>query len=268
MATSSGGQPPGAGPPTPSSPTQKEGLTSPTLSATIKGPGLKTMADAVKSGSRGPANMRSFAEIMEQEKRNRNILEIKTVKTRSEEAPPPDLKAEDIGELLFDILHVNPADCLAYDYNTGRYDTKQIKLKPGIPVTNILAKSPLNFKGHTVTVTQQRLNITRVTFKNVPLNVPDEEIIHLCMAYGKPVENMVRYEVLHNPKNKGHTGSTRFVDMELNEGKSFNNYYWLEGPLSGDEGRRVLVLHSGQAQQCSNCLENAPICPASGNGKM
>ena len=268
MATSSGGQPPGAGPPIPSSPTQKEGLTSPTLSATIKGPGLKTMADAVKSGSRGPANMRSFAEIMEQEKRNRNILEIKTVKTRSEEAPPPDLKAEDIGELLFDILHVNHADCLAYDYNTGRYDTKQIKLKPGIPVTNILAKSPLNFKGHTVTVTQQRLNITRVTFKNVPLNVPDEEIIHLCMAYGKPVENKVHYEVLHNPKNKGHTGSTRFVDMELNEGKSFNNYYWLEGPLSGDEGRRVLVLHSGQAQQCSNCLENAPICPASGNGKL
>ena len=127
--------------------------------------------------------MRSFAEIMSQEKKNRNILEIKTVKNKSEEAPPPDLKAEDIGELLFDILKVNPADCLAYDYNTGRYDTKQIKLKPGIPVTNILAKSPLDFKGHKVIVTQQRLNITKITFKNVPLNVPDEEIIHLCMAY-------------------------------------------------------------------------------------
>ena len=56
--------------------------------------------------------MRSFAEIMSQEKKNRNILEIKTVKNKSEEAPPPDLKAEDIGELLFDILKVNPADCL------------------------------------------------------------------------------------------------------------------------------------------------------------
>ena len=271
MATSSGGQPPGAGPPenqTLASLTQKEGLTSSTISATNQGPGLKSMADAVKGSSGGPANMRSFAEIMEQEKKNRNILEIKTIKIRSEEASPPDLKAEDIGELLFDILKVNPADCLAYDYNTGRYDTKQIKLKPGIPVTNILAKSPLNFKGHNVIVTQQRLNITRVTFKNVPLNVPDEEIIHLCMAYGKPVENKVRYEVLYNPKNKGHTGSTRFVDMELDEGKTFNNYYWMEGPLPGDQGRRVLVLHSGQAQQCSNCLENGPSCPASGNGKL
>ena len=56
--------------------------------------------------------------------------------------------------------------------------------------------------------------------------------------------------------------------MELDEGKSFNNYYWMEGPLPGDQGRRVLVLHSGQAQQCSNCLENGPICPASGNGKL
>ena len=149
-------------------------------------------------------------------------------KIRTEEAVPPPLNsnmsAEDVGELLFDILRLNPAHCLAYDYNTGRNDTKQVKLKPGIPVADILAKSPLEFKGYKVVVTQQRLNITRVTFKNVPLNVPDEEIIHLCMSYGSPVENKVQYEVLRNSRNKGHTGSTRFVDMELNEDSSFNNY--------------------------------------------
>ena len=115
---------------------------------------------------------------------------------------------------------------------------------------------------------QGGLNITRVTFKNVPLNVPDEEIIHLCMSYGSPVENKVQYEVLRNSRNKGHTGSTRFVDMELNEDSSFNNYYWMEGPFPGDQGRRVLVLLSGQAQQCSNCLEIGPNCPAAGNGKL
>ena len=123
MATSSGGQPPGAGPPVNQIPTsltiKDNGLKSSTISANNLGPGLKSMADAVKGGSGGPANMRSFAEIMEQEKKNRNILEIKTIKIRSEEASPPDLKAEDIGELLFDILKVNPADCLAYDYNNG-----------------------------------------------------------------------------------------------------------------------------------------------------
>ena len=71
-----------------------------------------------------------------------------------------------------------------------------------------------------------------------------------------------------NSRNKGHTGSTRFVDMELFEGSSFNNYYWMEGPFPGDQGRRVLVLHSGQAQQCSNCLKIGPNCPAAGNGKL
>ena len=281
MPTFSGGQPPGtpgAGPPsnqTISSPTRKDGLTSPTISDLTMRPGLKTMAEAVKNSSGGPTNMRSFAQILEQEKKDRNILELRITKIRTEEALPPNynynsnnMSAEDIGELLFDILKLNPSHCLAYDYNTGRNDTKQVKLKPGIPVTDILAQSPLVFKDFNVVVSQQRLNITRVTFKNVPLNVPDEEIIHLCLAYGRPLENKVQYEVLRNSRNKGHTGSTRFVDMELFEGSSFNNYYWMEGPFPGDQGRRVLVLHSGQAQQCSNCLKIGPNCPAAGNGKL
>ena len=88
-------------------------------------------------------------------------------------------------------------------------------MKLGVPVHDIIARAPVTFKDHTVTVSQQQLNITRVTFRYVPLNVPDEEIISLCLTYGKPVENPVLYERLSNPKNKGHTGSSRFVDMEL-----------------------------------------------------
>ena len=195
MTTCSGGQPHGAGPPSNST------LVSPTTSDSTKGPGLKmSMADAVKTSLGGPKNMRSFNQILEEEKKNRNILELKINKIKTDEALPPtsnpNMSAEDIGELLFDILKLDPSHCLAYDYNTGRNDTKQVKLKPGIPVNEILAKSPLNFKGFSVVVSQQRLNITRVTFKNVPLNVPDEEIIHLCLSYGRPVDNKVQYEVL------------------------------------------------------------------------
>ena len=49
----------------------------------------------------------------------------------------------------------------------------------------------------------------------------------------------------------------------------FNNFYWMEGPLSGDQGKRVLVLHNGQIPQCSHCLRRAGNggCPAGGNGK-
>ena len=47
------------------------------------------------------------------------------------------------------------------------------------------------------------------------------------------------------------------------------NYYWLEGPLQGDQGRRVLVLHNGQTPQCSNCLRKGSNgCPAQGNGRI
>ena len=39
--------------------------------------------------------------------------------------------------------------------------------------------------------------------------------------------------------------------------------------MSGDQGRRVLVLHNGQTSQCSHCLKKAGPggCPAGGNGR-
>merc|ERR1711944_293424 len=46
------------------------------------------------------------------------------------------------------------------------------------------------------------------------------------------------------------------------------NYYWLEGPLQGDSGRRVLVLHNNQEPQCSHCLRKySSGCPGNGNGR-
>ena len=46
------------------------------------------------------------------------------------------------------------------------------------------------------------------------------------------------------------------------------NYYWMEGPLVGDTGVRVTVLHPGQIPQCYNCLKLGTVgCPGKGNGK-
>ena len=41
----------------------------------------------------------------------------------------------------------------------------------------------------------------------------------------------------------------------------------MEGPLAGDAGCRITVLHNGQVQQCSHCLRRATLCPGGGNGK-
>ena len=164
---------------------------------------------------------------------------------------------------------MDPKDCLSFDYNSGRQDTKQIKMKPGVDLSPYVKETPISFKDHMVSVRKQLCNITRVTFKNVPLNVPDEEIIHLCLCYGEPIDMKVHYETLPNNRNKGMTGSTRYVDMTFNKGaSSMENYYWLEGPLPGDNGRRILVLHSNQEAQCSHCLRKSSTgCPGMGNGK-
>ena len=102
--------------------------------------------------------------------------------------------------------------------------------------------------------------------KNLPFNIPDKEIIHLCKVYGEPINNKVYYE---NPtrSTRGVPGATRYVEMRLKPGMQFENYYWMEGPLSDDQGCRITVLHTGQVQQCSNCLKRAHSCPGGGNGK-
>ena len=81
-----------------------------------------------------------------------------------------------------------------------------------------------------------------MTFKNVPLNVPNEEILNLCRCYGKPVDGVVHMEMLKNIRGHSLRGSTRYVEMQLDEGKSFKKYYWMEGPPPGDVGKRIVVL--------------------------
>ena len=79
---------------------------------------------------------------------------------------------------------------------------KEVKFKPSVDTTPYLRDQPIIFKDHSITVKKQRQNIIRVTFKNVPLNVPDEETLNLCAAYGKPADNIVHYETLNNIKGK------------------------------------------------------------------
>ena len=104
-------------------------------------------------------------------------------------------------------------------------------------------------------------------FKNIPFNIPDEEVLNLCNCYGTPIENKVHYD-RPNPISRGIPGSTRFVNMKLFPGKKMMNYYWIEGPLDSDKAARITILHPGQQQQCFNCLKLDTNCPGAGNGKL
>ena len=152
-------------------------------------------------GALKPPRQRSFAEIMAEQKTNRNILEIVLKRIHSRDSDgnvitPKNLTYDDLGTFLFDILKLKAEDCLRFNYTLGRYDTREVMLKSGVDISQYLGSCV--FLGHKITTRKQSCNVTKVTFRNVPLNIPDEEIIHLCETYGKPVDYIVHYETLNN----------------------------------------------------------------------
>ena len=218
----------------------------------------------------GPKQMRTFAQILADEKEKRNILEIKLTKmfvgNEGAQIKPESLSLEKIGELMFDVIKLKASECERVAIVTNRYDTKEVMLKPGVDPTPYLTTDPIIFYDHEVIVRRQSSKSVQVTFKDVPLCIPDEEIINLCKSYGEPVKN----EVVYKPSEltRGVPGSTRFVEMKILPGKQFENFYWMEGPLDEDQGGRITVLHPGQIMQCSHCLRRADGCPGGGKGRL
>ena len=195
-----------------------------------------SLGNAVKTVSN---RIRTFEEILADETKVRNILEINLKKIIPADQPlskPANLTHEQLGELIFDKLKIKPEDCLRFNFTSARYDTREISLRPGVDLSPFVTTIE-NFYGHTITTRTQSSNIVKVTFRQVPLNVPDEEIIHLCKFYGNPLDNKVHYETLSNSKFAGISGATRFVEIEMTPRKSLLNFYWMEGPLPGDQGK-------------------------------
>ena len=163
-----------------------------------------TYAKALGGESAGSSNLKKFAEIVAQQKEQRNVLEVKIKKiqassqTTPSEAPsnPRNLTMDDISELTFDILGIKFEECVGIDFWTGRYDSREIILKPGVDTTKYITTEPIIFKEHEVHVKKMLVGMTKVTFKNVPMYVPDEEILHLCGVYGTVQDNKVHWETI------------------------------------------------------------------------
>ena len=252
------------------------------MSTTRNGPGGGApWSTVVSGGNHHPSSPtpdtnqkshRSFQQILQDEQTNRNILEVKLRKISKQVdgvlVKPQNLTLEQVGELIFDIIKIDPADCSGIALTTHRYDTKEIKLKTQVDASKYITSRPLEFQDHEIIVRKQTSASTRVVFKNVPFSIPNEEIINLCECYGTPVDGIVHYE-RPSALSRGIPGSTRFVYMkEFDKEKKIMNYYWLEGPLDTDRSARITVLHPGQEQQCFNCLRLAEQCVGGGNGRL
>ena len=142
-----------------------------------------TSAWAGGAGAAGhPRKQRTFAEIIADQKLNRSILEISLTKIQKRDSDGNitkrrNLTFDEIGAFIFDTLKIQAADCLRFNYVTGRYDTREVMFKPGVDLGPYIGS--YIYLEHEITTKKQLTNVTKVTFRNVPLNIPDEEIVNL-----------------------------------------------------------------------------------------
>ena len=223
-----------------------------------------------------PTHMKPYAQIIQEAKDIRNILEVKITKTSNLD---PDattkkdsqLSFDAMADFLFSTLNIDPALCLAFNHSLGNYNFKELSFKPGVPIdsyvgTYNISQGPATFS---ITTKKQQSSTVRLTFRNCPLNIPDQELLHIATTFCSPVDNIIHYETITNTKAKGLRGGTRYMEVELRPNVIVPNFFWLAGPLDGDQGARVTVLHGGaQARQCFNCLKIGSECLAEGQGKI
>ena len=239
----------------------------------------QTFAGAAQAASGTVPGGRTWQQICNEAKEKRNILELQVNMKKSidnTQPKPKPLSNDQLSDFIFKVLKVKVEDAIGLDYS-GWYGHKEVELKEGVDLTHYLhTDTPLEYLEFEITVKKQETHsATKVLFRNVPLNVPDEELLNLSLCYGTPV-GKVKRERCTNQNDRAKLGSNRTVDVILNPGASFENYFWMEGSLPSDQGRRVTVTHQGQLQQCSNCFSFAKPkygiseefkCPANGNGK-
>ena len=89
--------------------------------------------------------MRTFEEILEDEKKKRNTLTIKLTKIINyedgKEIKAPSLNIEDMSELIFDVIKLEMKNYARLALTTSRYNTKVISLKPEVDPTNSISKA-------------------------------------------------------------------------------------------------------------------------------
>ena len=214
---------------------------------------------------------RTFTQILEDQK-NINILEVTAEKVLTNstgdvvlDSKTCTLTQEDFANFLFDVVKINPSDCISMNVSNKRFDTKEIRLTDCVSMDGFIGS--YEYLDHNIQIKRQGRNYTLVTFKNVPMCLPDEEILHLIDHYGEALDDNVVHETLKKGRLNGIRTNTRKVEVKFKDGFVMNNYYWMEGPRTGDKGARVTVLHRGQSQQCFNCLNTGVQCEGGGSGK-
>ena len=213
---------------------------------------------------------RTYEEIlMEAEKsESKNILRIKIEKLRSKDFIPG-LSPQDIENILFDELNIEIDEVMEVDLT--RYGVKEVYFNSDHDIKKY-ERTPFVFKGHMISI-GNNIDLkrqTKVTFLNVPRDIPDEELIHFCNHFGQVKDETVYYGKHHGGKFNGLYSGSRWVDMEVDVTKTLINYVWWEGPLPESGTSRITVTYgAGKGNQCGHCLQTSRQgCPGGGKAKI
>ena len=234
-------------PPTTSSTTVPSTTTSSSSAGTSAWAGARTQAGV-------PHIQRPYHQnIFETSSSTSNIiLQIRLFKLITPEKKPLNISDSQLGEFLFESLKIPIAQCLALDFLTGRYDLREILVRSDTDLTIVLTYDSLfTFKDHKISISIISNQSTRVTFKEVPLSVPNDELLYLSSLHG-----VIKDGIVHNTTVRlgGKTrvtmpSSNRWIEVRLTPSKPLRNYYWMTGPGQGEARRRVTVLQPNQEEE-------------------
>ena len=269
------GPPPGGTQPPPASPGQ-----APTYARVTVGSSIAVQAAA--GVATRPTTIRPFLDIIKDASSNRNILEIHITKTlqgsmasnattaKATGAREELISFDTMADFLFSHLQIDPNTCTTYNHSLSNPSTKELAFQPGFKIPNKYIDSWTITKGsntYFITTKLQTGTKVRLVFRECPLSIPDDEILHIARTFCNPTDDIVYYEQM-NSKGKSIRSGTRYLEVELKPGVVLPTYFWLEGPLDGDRASRVNVSHSGhQVRQCYHCLEIGSRCSFHGSGK-
>ena len=270
--------PPAIGPPPGG--TQPPSPSPPTYARVTGGSGT---AQQVASGvAARPTTIRPFLDIIKDASTNRNILEIHITKTlqgsmtsnvttaKATGAREELISFDTMADFLFSHLQIDPSTCTTYNHSLSNQSTKELAFQPGFKIPNKYIDSWTITKGsntYFITTKLQSGTKVRLVFRECPLSIPDDEILHIARTFCNPTDDIVHYEQM-NSKGKSIRSGTRYLEVELKPEVALPTYFWLEGPLEGDRASRVSVSHTGhQVRQCYHCLELGSRCSFNGSGK-
>ena len=209
-----------------------------------------------------------YDKITEKSKEGRNTLVAKITNPpkHTGDQSGSALSVTDWADFLFDEMNMDPSEALGIDFFSGNRGSVEVLLHPKVDVGKFICSGKA-FKGYNMEISKMASDETKVVFLNVPLFVPDEEIIHLVTSYGGKMEKEgVHHETKEITTSGGKKVSlrttTRYVYATFPANKCLRRYYWLEGPCRNDPGRRIIVQHKKQKErQCGNCMNLASECP-------